>query len=119
MKHRHRHFPLKWTCPGPCKKTEKEGRFARDETLKRHLLFPRYAACEKVVLERLKLNSIPISGSHWLTPLRDGPDRPWESPDFQLTDLKTVKERKMNARDLTKAPSPAAENTRRRRRRYK
>ena len=114
MKHRQRHFPVQWPCPGPCKKTEKEGKFARDETLKRHLLFPRYAACKKVVLELLNLNSFPVSGSLWLAPLRDGPDRPWEQPDFQLTDLKTVKERKMNARDSAKVPSPA-ENTRRRR----
>ena len=114
MKHRNRHFPEQWTCPGPCPKTEKEGKFARAETLRRHLLFPRYAACKKVVLERLSLTSIPVTGSLWLTPLRDGPDRPWESPDFQLTDLKKVKKRKTNARDSTEAPSPA-ENTRRRR----
>ncbi|KAN0138779.1 hypothetical protein V8E53_003167 [Lactarius tabidus] len=114
MKHRQRHFQVQWSCPGPCKKTEKEGKFARDETLKRHLLFPRYAACKKVVLDLLGLHSIPVSGSLWLTPLRDGPDRPWESPTFQLTDLKTIKERKENARDSTRAPSPA-ENTRRRR----
>ncbi|KAI9454740.1 hypothetical protein BJY52DRAFT_704761 [Lactarius psammicola] len=114
MKHRQRHFPVQWPCPGPCKKTEKEGKFARDETLKRHLLFPRYAACKKVVLNLLDLESIPSSGALWLAPLRDGPDRPWESPDFQLTDLKTVKERKMNVRDSTKAPSPAEKTCRRR-----
>jgi len=113
MKHRQRHFPEQWPCPGPC--TEKEGKFARDETLKRHLLHPRYAACQEVVLERLGLKLIPVLGSHWLAPLRDGPDRPWESPDFQLTDLKTVKEMKKNALDLTKAPLPLAENPRRRR----
>ena len=115
MKHRQRHFPVQWLCPGPCRETE-EGKFARDETLKRHLLFPRYEACKKVVLELLELESIPVSGALWLAPLRDGPDRPWESPDFQLTDLKTVKERKLKALDLTKAPSPAESS---RRRRYK
>ncbi|KAF8274669.1 hypothetical protein EI94DRAFT_1712846 [Lactarius quietus] len=94
MKHRQRHFPVQWLCPGPCKKTDKEGKFARDETLKRHLLFPRYAACKKAVLELLDLDSIPVSGSHWLAPLRDGPDRPWESLDFQLADLRTVKKGK-------------------------
>ncbi|KAH9055501.1 hypothetical protein EDB87DRAFT_1688140 [Lactarius vividus] len=114
MKHRQRHFPVQWPCPGPCKKTEKEGKFARSETLKRHLLFRRYAACKKVVLKRLGLRSVPASGALWLAPLRDGPDRPWESPDFQLTDLKTVKERKMNVCGTTNAPS-LAEKTRRRR----
>ncbi|KAI9434253.1 hypothetical protein H4582DRAFT_2081306 [Lactarius indigo] len=114
MKHRQRHFPVRWICPGPCKKTEKEGKFARDETLKRHLLFPRYAACKKVVLKRLGLQSVPASGALWLAPLRDGPDRPWESPDFQLTDLKMIKEKKVNVYGTTKALSPA-EKTRRRR----
>ena len=115
MKHRQRHFPVQWSCPGPCNKSEKEGKFARDETLKRHLLYPRYAACQKVVLDLLGLRSIPVSGSLWLTPLRDGPDRPWESPNFQLTDLKKIKEMKENACDSTRALSPAYT----RRRRYK
>ncbi|KAH8977458.1 hypothetical protein EDB86DRAFT_3092199 [Lactarius hatsudake] len=80
------------------------------------LLFRRYAACRKVVLKRLGLQSVPASGALWLAPIRDGPDRPWESPDFQLTDLKTVKERKMSVCGTTKALSLAEKI---RRRRYK
>src|SRR6266850_2592331 len=97
MKHRARHFPLAWQCPGPCRtKSTNRGRFARDETLKRHLEFPRFASCRDTVLQLLGLQSIPPSGRGgmaWMAPLRDGPQRPWERAGFHLTDLETVKAR--------------------------
>jgi len=96
MKHCARHFPLAWQCPGPYQtRTANRGRFACDETLKRHLLFPSYASCKDAVLRLLGLDSIPASGCGtgvWIVPLRDSPERPWERPGFHLTDLETVKE---------------------------
>ena len=41
----------------------------------------------------LGLEEIPASSTAWMAPFRDGSERPWECPGFQLTDLKTVKER--------------------------
>ncbi|KAH9954340.1 hypothetical protein BC827DRAFT_1379522 [Russula dissimulans] len=96
VKHRLRHFPGRWVCPGPCRgESANGGRFARNETLKRHLLYPKNDACRKATLRVLDLGTTPTSGTAWLAPLRDGPERPWESPDFRLTDLNTVKEEKM------------------------
>lgn len=119
-KHRLRHFPVSWVCPGPCNKGKSAqgggGGFARSETLKRHLLFESNAACLKVVLDDLGLGSIPISEPAWLAPYRDGPERPWESPDFQLTDLQIVKEAKMKFRSSGNAALPVPAS---RRRRYK
>lgn len=77
------------------RRTANRGRFACDETLKRHLLFPSYASCKDAVLRLLGLDSIPASGCGtgvWIVPLRDSPERPWERPGFHLTDLETVKE---------------------------
>jgi hypothetical protein len=116
MKHRERHFPLAWQCPGPCRtRTANRGRFERGETLKRHLLFPRYASCKDAVLRTLGLESIPTSrsSSAWMAPLRDGPERPWERPGFRLTELETVKAR---LRDPKFASSPSAVPTIARRR---
>ena len=107
MKHRARHFPLAWRCPGPCRtQSTYRGRFVRDETLKRHLDFPRFASCRDAVLQLLGLESIPPSGRGslaWMAPLRDGPERPWERPGSHLTDLETVKAR---LRDPHVAASP-------------
>ena len=89
-----RHFLQSWRCPGPCRtQTAKGGRFARNETLKRHLFFPKFAECKEEVLRVLRLESIPESSTAWMAPFRDGPERPWECSGFQLTDLETVKER--------------------------
>ncbi|KAI0247044.1 hypothetical protein BJV78DRAFT_82448 [Lactifluus subvellereus] len=117
LKHRRRHFPVQWLCPGPCK--SKGGKFARDETLKRHLLFPNHVACREAVLTLLGLRSIPVSGTAWMTPLRDGPERPWESPGFRLTDLKTVKENKVKLCDSNSTDETPPPITRATRRRYK
>jgi hypothetical protein len=93
-KHRMRHFRQIWHCPGPCRtQTTKGGMFARKETLKRHLTFPRHAECKEAALKALGLETIPASSTSWIAPFRDGPERPWECPGFQLTDLETVKER--------------------------
>lgn len=119
-KHRLTHFPGSWVCPGPCKGESADSaqggcaRFARDETLKRHLQFPKNAPCAEVVQKVLNLRTIPCSGTAWLAPLCDGPERPWESPDFELTDLKTVKE-KIKLRSSGSAELPDVP----RRRRYK
>ena len=92
-KHRKRHFTQIWRCPGPCRtQTVKGGRFARNETLKRHLLFPKFAECKEAALKVLHLATIPTSSNEWMAPFRDGPERPWECAMFQLTDLRTVKE---------------------------
>jgi hypothetical protein len=97
MKHRERHFPVAWQCPGPCQtQTTNRGRFTRDETLRRHLEFPRFARCKDTVLQLFRLQSISPSetgGMGWMAPLRDGPERPWEQAGFHLTDLETVKAR--------------------------
>jgi len=104
-KHRRRHFPQIWHCPGPCRtQTTKGGKFARKETLKRHLTFPKHAECKEAVLKALGLETIPASSTAWMTPFRDGPECPWECPGFQLTDLETVKER---LRDPNFTPPPA------------
>lgn len=115
-KHRHRHFPYPWYCPGPCREVStKKGRFARNETLKRHLCFEKNGACREAVLKVLKLKNFPLPGSAWLAPLRDGPERPWEIPGFQLTDLKTVKENIMKLRNSDcAAPAAVFSNGRRR-----
>ncbi|KAI0295899.1 hypothetical protein B0F90DRAFT_1820227 [Multifurca ochricompacta] len=94
--------------------SKKAGRFARRETLKRHLLFPKHAACKEAVLKMLGLESIPVFGLSWMTPFCDGPDRPWESPGFELTDLKTVKEKKMRLSDSNNKPYPDLPGSRRR-----
>jgi hypothetical protein len=60
----------------------------------------------EAVLNVLNLETIPESGTAWLAPLRDGPERPWEDPDFQLTDLKTVKDEKMKLRSSGSAELP-------------
>jgi len=115
LKHRLRHFPGRWVCPGPCSgESTNGGRFARNETLKRHLLYPKNDACRKAALQLLDLATIPASGAAWLAPLCDGPE-PWESPDFRLTDLKTVKEEKMKVCD-TKYHALPTEHIERRRR---
>jgi hypothetical protein len=117
LKHRRRHFPVQWLCPGPCK--TKGGKFARDETLKRHLLYSSNVDCKEAVLRLLGLRDIPDSGTAWMAPLRDGPERPWESPGFRLTDLNTVKENKMKLRDSNKTdetPSLTSYESSRRRR---
>jgi hypothetical protein len=97
MNHRARHFSLVWRCPGPCQtNTTKQGLFARDETLRKHLLSPRFARCKDAALQSLGLESIPETGhgSSWMRQFRKGhPDRPWERAGFQLTDLETVKKR--------------------------
>ena len=97
MKHRTRHFPLAWQCPGPCRTRSKtRGKFVRGETLKRHFTSPRFAGCKDAVLRLLKLDSIPSSGRGgmgWMARLRNGPERQWERPGFHLTDLETVKAR--------------------------
>ena len=78
MKHRTRHFPLAWRCPGLCRtQSTNRGGFARDETLKRHLDFPRFASCSDAVLQLLGLESILPSGRGgmvWMAPLH--PQRP-------------------------------------------
>jgi hypothetical protein len=95
--HRKRHFFLVWRCPGPCQtETTKEGWFARDETLRRHLLSPRFARCKDAALQLLGLESIPETGhgSSWMRQFRkEDPERPWESARHRLTDLETVKAR--------------------------
>jgi hypothetical protein len=100
MKHRARHFPLAWRSPCPCRtQSPYWGRFARGETLKRHLTFSRFARCtgRDVVLQLLGLESIPASGRGscggmaWMAPLREGLERPCERPGFQFADLETVK----------------------------
>ena len=92
MNHRACHFEAAWKCPGPCgAMTPNLGKFMRDETLRRHLEFPRFARCREAVQQRLGLESISSSGGmEWMIPLRVGPERPWES---HLTDLETVKAR--------------------------
>jgi len=79
--------------------------FARDETLRRHLVSPGFASCKDAVLQLLGLQSIPATGRGmtWMTSLRDGPERPWECGGFHLTDLETVKAR---LRDPHVAASP-------------
>jgi hypothetical protein len=68
----------------------------------------------------LGLRSIPVSGTAWMTPLRDGPERPWESPGFRLTDLQTVKENKMKLCESNKTDEMLPPITRATsRRRYK
>jgi len=126
VKHRLRHFPANWVCPGPCKEESAQGEthssatFASGDTLKRHLECPKNAACMEAVLNLLDLKTIPGSGSAWLAPLRSGLERPWEAPAFQLTDLKTVKEEerkismKLRSSELPDSDVPAS-----RRRRYK
>lgn len=116
MKHRNRHFTVRWVCPGPCKgESAQEGaKFTRGETLLRHLMFQKNAACMKAVLDVLGLETIPGSGCGWLVPFRDGPERPWESPDIQLTDLSIVKEWKMMFRSSV-SPEPPITPTKRRR----
>lgn len=117
MKHRYRHFTVSWICPGPCKgeSAQQGAKFTRGETLQRHLMFQKNAACMKAVLDLLDLETIPGSGCAWLTPFRDGPERPWESPDFQLTDLSIVKEKKMKLRSSGIAAPPIMPTNRRRR----
>ena len=91
-KHRRCHFTQVWRCPGPCRtQTTKEGWFARKETLKRHLHFLKFAECKEAALKVLNLETIPTSRTEWMTPFREGPERPWECGRFQLTDLQTVK----------------------------
>jgi hypothetical protein len=95
MRHRARHFKVAWRCPGPRRNSApNEGKFARDETLRRHLLFPRFARCKDAVKQLLGLKSISSSGNmDWMIPLREGLERPWEGAEVHLTDLDTVKER--------------------------
>ena len=103
---RKRHFTQIWRCPGPCRThTVKGGWFARNETLKRHLLFPKFAECKDAAMKVLNLGTLPTSSTEWMAPFRDGPERPWECARFQLTDLQTVKEW---LRDPNSAP-PLAE----------
>jgi hypothetical protein len=117
MKHRARHFPLAWRCPGPCRTSSaNRGRFVRDETLKRHLLFPRHASCKDAVLQLLGLESIPVSGrggNGWMAPFRDRPERPWERPGFHLTDLETVKARLRDPNFVASPPAPPTISSRR------
>ena len=119
MKHRYRHFSeiVSWVCPGPCRgeSTREYARFARGDTLKRHLQRAKYADCMTAVLNVLGLESIPDSGTAWLAPFRVGPERPWESPDFQLTDLRIVKDAKMKLRKWCNVALPVERPTRRRR----
>ena len=92
-KHRKRHFTQIWRCAGPCRThTVKGGWFARNETLKRHLLFPKLAECKEAALKVLNLGTLPTSSTEWMAPFRDRPERPWGCARFQLTDLQTVKE---------------------------
>jgi hypothetical protein len=120
MRHRQRHFLHRWVCPGPCKGESVEGgaRFARSETLKRHLQFQKNAACMKAVLTVLNLATAPSYGTTWLAPLCDGPERPWESPHFKLTDLKEVK-KKIKLRNSGHATATDPDQPTSRRRRHK
>lgn len=120
MKHRYRHFfeSVSWVCPGPCRggqSTREFARFARSDTLKRHLQRANYADCMTAVLNVLGLGSIPDSGTAWLAPLRVGPERPWESPDYQLTDLRIVKDAMMKLRSWFNVVLPVERPARRRR----
>jgi hypothetical protein len=74
------------------------GMFACADSLRRHLL--NNAACVKVVLEALNVKELPESGVAFLAPFRNGPqERRWEDHDYQLTDLKSVKEAKIKLRN--------------------
>ena len=120
-KHRLRHFSesASWICPGPCRGTAQESAtFTRSDTLKRHLV-QNNAACLEAVLKVLKLDTIPRQGSAWLVPFRVGLERPWESPDYQLTDLSIVKDVKMKLRSSGDAELPDPDMHTNRRRRYK
>lgn len=121
MRHRQRHFPHRWVCPGPCKgeSAEDGARFARSETLKRHLQFANHAACLTAVLAVLNLETAPRSGTSWLALFCDGPERPWESPDFKLTDLKEVKKKIKLRNSGHVATADPVMPVSRRRRRYK
>ena len=91
-KHRKCHFEQSWRCPGPCRtKKGKAGWFARKETLKRHLLFPRFADCKEAALKIVGLETVPESGTGWMAPFCERNERAWECPGFELTDLETVK----------------------------
>jgi hypothetical protein len=93
-KHRMRHFNQIWQCPGPCQtRTEKGGKFARRETLKRHLTSGKFVECKAVALMAVGLAAIPASSNAWLDPFRVGPECPWKRPRFPMTDVETVKQR--------------------------
>ena len=53
----------------------------------------------KVILEDLGVEELPESAA-FLAPFCNGPERRWEDHDYQLTDLKSVKEEKMNLRNF-------------------
>ena len=55
----------------------------------------------KVVLEALNVEELPESGTSFLAPFCNGPERRWEdhASDYQLTDLKSVKEAKKKLRN--------------------
>jgi hypothetical protein len=102
IKHRLTHFSVRWVCPGPCQLEESEERpgsskFARVDSLRRHLIDN--AACAKAVLEALNMEELPESSITFLVPFRIGPERRWEGHDYQLTDLKSVKEAKVKLRN--------------------
>jgi hypothetical protein len=89
------HFSVRWVCPGPCQVEECEetpvsSKFARADSLRYHLL--NNLACVKAVLEVLNVEKLPESGTAFLTPFVNGPEHLWEDHNYQLTDLKSVKE---------------------------
>jgi hypothetical protein len=53
----------------------------------------------KLVLETLGVEELPESAT-FLVPFCNGPERRWEDHDYQLTDLKSVKEAKMELRKI-------------------
>lgn len=104
VKHRLTHFSDRWVCPGQCQLEESEetpatsSKFAHADSLRRHL--SNNPACLKAVLEALNVEVLPESDTGFLTPFRNiGPERQWEDHDYQLTDLKSVKEAKMKLRN--------------------
>ena len=100
IKHRLTHFSVRWVCPGPCQLEVSEespatSKFASADSLWCHLL--NNAACVNAVLEALNMqdSELPESGTAFLAPFCNVPERRWEDRDYQLTDLKSVKEAKM------------------------
>ena len=111
--------PDTWCPPGPCSvqnSDSQQGLVFTQQDPQVTPPLPQVLKMHVVVLwtHSLEKSRVCSTGTAWMAPIRDGPERPWECPGFQLTVLKTAKERLLgpNAAALSAAPIC-------RRRRYK